>query len=167
LNYRRIDQGGLVVQHDQLLSKLDQLNIKLDTAPKPTGNYAPFTLIPPILYLSGVTPKLNNQLQYVGKIGRELTKEDGYQAARLCIINHLGTMFAALGDLGRVAKIVKMAGFINADPEFTALPDVLNGASDVLVELFGEQGMHARSAIGVSTLPSGAAVEIELIVKVD
>jgi enamine deaminase RidA (YjgF/YER057c/UK114 family) len=155
------------MQQVSVLSKLDQLNIKLEASPKPSGNYVPYTLIPPFLYLSGVTPKINNHLQYKGKIGRELTKEDGYQAARQCIINQLGTIHTALGDLNKVSKIVKISGFINADPEFIDLPYVLNGASDLLLELFGDTGIHARSAIGVSTLPGGAAVEIECIVRVD
>jgi enamine deaminase RidA (YjgF/YER057c/UK114 family) len=122
-------------------------------------------MVAPIIYLSGVTPKVNGVLQYKGKVGRDLTKEEGYQAARQCIINQLSTLKAALGDLGRIVSIVKMEGFIHAAPDFYELPYVLNGASDLLVEVFGDKGIHARSAIGVASLPGGAAVEVELIVQ--
>ncbi|CAG7617699.1 RidA family protein [Paenibacillus allorhizosphaerae] len=152
-------------QSGQAEAKLKELNIKLESLPKPSGNYVPFTMVDPILYLSGVTPKVGGVLQYKGKIGQELTPEQGYQAARQCIINQLGTLRAALGDLDRVVSIIKMEGFINATPEFTDLPAVLNGASDLLVDVFGEKGVHARSAIGVASLPGGAAVEVELIVR--
>lgn len=150
----------------QILAKLNELNIQLDSPPKPSGNYVPFVIVPPLLYLSGVTSKVNPSLIYKGKVGRDIDKEEGYKAARQCIINHLATIKNALGDLERVTGIVKMGGFINTDPEFTELPFVLNGASDLLVEIFGVQkGVHARSAIGVSTLPGGASVEIEMIVQ--
>jgi enamine deaminase RidA (YjgF/YER057c/UK114 family) len=145
--------------------KLMELNIQLESPPKPAGNYVPYTMVSPMLYLSGVTPKVNGVLQYKGKIGQDLTKEEGYQAARQCIINQLSSMKGALGDLNRVVSIVKMEGFIHAAPDFYELPYVLNGASDLLVEVFGDKGRHARSAIGVAALPAAAAVEIELIVQ--
>lgn len=146
-------------------ARLDELNIRLDAPPTPSGNYVPYTMAAPFIYLSGVTPKVNSKLRYAGKLGVDLTREEGYQAARQCIINHLSTLRAALGDLSRVKGIVKMEGFINAAPDFTELPFVLNGASDLLVEVFGEKGFHARSAIGAASLPGGAAVEVELIVR--
>ncbi|MFC3343344.1 RidA family protein [Paenibacillus abyssi] len=146
-------------------TRLEALNITLDSPPKPSGNYVPYTMAAPYLYLSGVTPKVSGLLKYKGKVGQDVTKEQGYQAARQCIINHLNTMQAALGSLDRVVSIVKMEGFIHAAPDFYELPDVLNGASDLLVEVFGEKGVHARSAIGVAALPGGAAVEVELIVR--
>lgn len=149
----------------QVEDKLKELNIQLESLPKPSGNYVPYTMVEPMIYLSGVTPKVNGVLQYKGKIGLELTKEEGYQAARQCIINQLGTLKTVLGDLDRVVAIVKMEGFIHAAPDFYDLPYVLNGASDLLVEVFGDKGAHARSAIGVASLPGGAAVEVELIVR--
>jgi enamine deaminase RidA (YjgF/YER057c/UK114 family) len=145
--------------------KLMELNIQLESSPKPAGNYVPYTMVPPMIYLSGVTPKINGALQYKGKVGQDLTKEEGYQAARQCVINQLSTLKAALGDLNRIVSIVKMEGFIHAAPDFYELPFVLNGASDLLVEVFGDKGKHARSAIGVAALPGAAAVEIELIVQ--
>lgn len=150
--------------HGQAEAKLEELNILLGNPPAPSGNYRPYTILPPLIYLSGVTPKVDGVLQYKGKVGQELSKEEGYQAARQCMINQLSTLKSALGDLNRVTSIVKMEGFINADPAFVELPYVLNGASDLLVEVFGDKGLHARSAIGVAALPGGAAVEVELIV---
>jgi enamine deaminase RidA (YjgF/YER057c/UK114 family) len=155
----------LLQQPGPIEDKLMALNIQLESPPKPAGNYVPYTMVSPLIYLSGVTPKVQGVLQYKGKIGRDLTKEEGYQAARQCIINQLSTLKAALGDLGRVVSIVKMEGFIHAAPDFYELPYVLNGASDLLVEVFGDKGKHARSAIGVASLPGAAAVEVELIVQ--
>lgn len=149
----------------QAEAKLEELNIRLESPPKPSGNYTAYTMAAPFLYLSGVTPKVNNVLQYKGTVGKDFTKEEGYQAARQCMLIHLGTLKAVLGDLDRVVGIVKMEGFIQSDSDFHELPYVLNGASDLLVEVFGERGVHARSAIGVASLPGGAAVEVELIVR--
>jgi enamine deaminase RidA (YjgF/YER057c/UK114 family) len=152
-------------QSRRIDAKLMELNIQLESPPKPAGNYVPYTMVSPIIYLSGVTPKVNGVLQYKGKIGQDLTKEEGYQAARQCIINQLSTLKAALGDLDRIVCILKMEGFIHAAPDFYDLPYVLNGASDLLVEVFGDKGKHARSAIGVASLPGAAAVEVELIIQ--
>lgn len=152
-------------QSRQIEAKLMELNLQLESPPKPAGNYVPYTIVSPIIYLSGVTPKVNGVLQYKGKIGQDLTKEEGYQAARQCIINQLSTLKAALGDLNRIVSILKMEGFIHAAPDFYDLPYVLNGASDLLVEVFGDKGKHARSAIGVASLPGAAAVEVELIIQ--
>ena len=146
-------------------ARLKELNIELESMPKPSGNYAPYKSVPPMIYLSGVTPKVNGVLKYKGRVGLDISKEDGYQAARQCIINQLGTLQTLLGDLDRVVGIVKMTGFIHVAPGFYDLPYVLNGASDLLVEVFGDPGVHARSAIGVSTLPGAAAVEVEMIVQ--
>jgi enamine deaminase RidA (YjgF/YER057c/UK114 family) len=154
-----------VVGQGQVEAKLKELNIQLEALPKPSGNYVPYTMAAPMIYMSGVTPKVNGVLQYKGKVGLDLSKEEGYQAARQCIINQLGTLKTVLGDLDRVTGIVKMEGFIHAAPDFYELPYVLNGASDLLVEVFGDKGAHSRSAIGVAALPGAAAVEVELIVR--
>jgi enamine deaminase RidA (YjgF/YER057c/UK114 family) len=159
-------QEGLTMQtFGQAEAKLKELDIHLESAPKPSGNYALYTMVAPLIYLSGVTPKVNNVLQYKGRVGQDFTKEEGYQAARQCILVHLGTLKSVLGDLNRVVNIVKMSGFIQSTTDFNELPYVLNGASDLLVEVFGDKGVHARSAIGVASLPGGAAVEVELIVR--
>jgi enamine deaminase RidA (YjgF/YER057c/UK114 family) len=152
-------------EYTQVLTKLNDLNIQLVEPPQPAGTYVPYMIVPPMLFLSGVTPKVNQKLLFQGKVGENLDKEEGYQAARQCIINHLSTLKAALGDLDRMKGIVKVVGFINADPAFTELSYVLNGASDLLVEIFGDRGVHARSAVGVSALPGGAPVEVEMIVR--
>ncbi|MDF2963654.1 MAG: hypothetical protein K0S39_5389 [Paenibacillus sp.] len=154
-----------MVGQGQVEAKLKELNIQLEALPKPSGNYVPYTMAAPMIYMSGVTPKVNGVLQYKGKVGLDLSKEEGYQAARQCIINQLGTLKTVLGDLDRVTGIVKMEGFIHAAPDFYELPYVLNGASDLLVEVFGDKGAHSRSAIGVAALPGAAAVEVELIVR--
>jgi enamine deaminase RidA (YjgF/YER057c/UK114 family) len=157
--------GAMVKKYGQVEAKLMELDIQLESLPKPSGNYVPYTIVEPMIYMSGVTPKVNGVLQYKGKVGLDVTKEDAYQAARQCIINQLGTLKTVLGDLDRVISIVKMEGFIHSAPDFYELPYVLNGASDLLVEVYGDKGAHARSAIGVATLPGAAAVEVELIVR--
>lgn len=148
----------------QAEAKLKALNIQLESLPKPSGNYVPFRIVSPVIYLSGVTPKENGVLKFKGRVGQELSKEEGYQAARQCIVNQLGTLRSALGSLDRVTGIVKLTGFIQATTDFAELPYVLNGASDLLIEVFGDRGLHARSAVGVAALPGGAAVEVEMIV---
>ncbi|WP_248930935.1 RidA family protein [Paenibacillus hamazuiensis] len=152
-------------KHGQAAAKLAELDIVLGAAPVPAGSYAPYKMAASFLYLSGVTPKENGVLKYKGKVGDDFTKEEGYQAARLCAVNQLAALNAALGDLDRVAEIVKVTGFIHAAPGFSELPYVLDGASDLLTRVFGDRGLHARSAVGVASLPGAAAVEVEMIVR--
>jgi enamine deaminase RidA (YjgF/YER057c/UK114 family) len=154
------------IQFSGINDRLKALDILLPSMPKPSGNYDPFVFSPPFLYISGVTPKHDGVMLYKGKIGRDFTKEEGYAAARQCVINQLSVMESALGSLDRVQQVVKVVGFVNTDGDFHDLPTVINGASDLLVSVFAERGRHARSAVGVSSLPGGAAVEIEMIVKV-
>ncbi len=120
-----------------------------------------------LLFLSGHAPLLDGEYQYVGKVGREWDEADGYQAARLTALNMLATLKAELGDLGRVRRIVKLLGMVNCTEDFTRVPDVINGASDLLVEVFGDAGRHARSAVGMQQLHYGMAVEVEGIFEVD
>jgi enamine deaminase RidA (YjgF/YER057c/UK114 family) len=117
------------------------------------------------MFVSGQIPMTPEGVQFVGKVGREFTIDDGRAAARLCAINLLANMKASLGDLGKVERVLKVTGFVNADPEFADAHLVINGASDLLVEVLGERGRHARSAIGVGTLPRGVAVEVEAIIE--
>jgi len=154
-----------VNNYGKVEKRLEALGIQLDSPNKPAGNYVSYSMEPPYLYLSGTTPKVNGVLAFKGKVGLDVTKEEGFLAARQCIINHLSTLKSALGDLDRVVGIIKMNGFIHVHPDFYDLPYVLNGASDLLVDIFGNAGIHARSAIGAAALPGGAAVEIELIVR--
>jgi enamine deaminase RidA (YjgF/YER057c/UK114 family) len=150
-----------------LIKKLKEMGIALPSLPTPTGNYASYMLVPPYLYLSGVTPRENGKLLYKGKVGIEVTQKEAYLAARQCILTHLTVIRHAIGDLDRIKQVIKVVGFVNTVGDFTALPEVVNGASDLLVELLGDRGKHARSAVGVASLPGGAPVEVEMVVKID
>jgi len=146
--------------------KLLELGITLPEASEPRFSYIPCNQTGKLLYLSGQDCRINGELMYQGKLGKELTIEQGQEAARQTIINCLAVLKAYLGDLDRVEKVVKLLGFVNSAPGFADQPYVMNGASDLLVEVFGEAGKHARSAIGTSELPFHTPVEIELIVEI-
>ena len=146
--------------------KLAQLGITLEGPGAPGGNYAPFVITGNLLYLSGKGwPMRDASVKPVPKVGREISIEEAYQDARIVGIGLLGVMQHALGDLSRVTRVVKVLGMVNAVPEFMSQPNVINGCSDLLVEVFGEKGSHARSAVGVGSLPRGFSVEIEAIVE--
>jgi enamine deaminase RidA (YjgF/YER057c/UK114 family) len=145
--------------------ELETLGLKLPDPPTPAANYVPAVRVGSLLFLSGHVPRLGNEIKFKGKVGRDLTLEQGYEAARLVMLNCLATIKNAVGDLDHVERIVKLLGFVNASDGFLETPKVLNGASDLLVQLYGEKGRHARSAIGTSTLPFDIAVEIEMIVQ--
>ncbi len=119
------------------------------------------------MFLSGVGPGQAGGRQWSGKVGRDYTTEEGYEAARGCALNLLGNLKSVIGDLDKVTRVVKVLGMVNADPEFTSPPAVINGCSDLLVELFGERGRHARSAVGMAALPNAIPVEIEMVVEVE
>jgi len=112
------------------------------------------------------SPAWAGKVAYAGKVGQDLNEEQGYQAAQVCALNCLGALKAALGSLDRVERIVKISGFVSSAPDFTGQPKVVNGASDLLAKVFGENGVHARSAVGVAALPLGACCEVELIAKI-
>lgn len=150
----------------QIEQRLQELGITLPASPEPRFTYIPCNQTGNLIYLSGQDCRINGELMYEGKLGREVTIEQGQAAARQTIINCIAVMKGYLGDLDRVVKIVKMLGFVNSAPGFGDQPYVINGASDLLVAVFGEQGKHARSAIGTSDLPFHTPVEIELIVEV-
>jgi enamine deaminase RidA (YjgF/YER057c/UK114 family) len=150
----------------QIEQRLQELGITLPPSPEPRFTYIPCNQTGNLIYLSGQDCRINGELMYEGKLGREVSIEQGQAAARQTIINCLSVMKGYLGDLDQVVKIVKMLGFVNSAPDFGDQPYVINGASDLLVEVFGEQGKHARSAIGTSDLPFHTPVEIELIVEV-
>ena len=120
-----------------------------------------------LLFLSGSGPKKEDGTYITGKVGDDLTIEEGYIAARVTGINHLATLKSELGDLKKVKRIVKVLGMVNSSPDFTDQPKVINGFSDLMIEVFGDRGKHARSAVGMTSLPIGIAVEIELIVEVE
>jgi len=146
--------------------RLKQLGFKLPQAPKPVATYVPAVRAGELLFLSGVLPMQNGQLAFTGKLGRELTVEQGMEAARIAILNALAIAKQELGTLDRIARVVKVVGHVASAEGFTDQPQVLNGASDLLVEIFGEAGRHARVAIGAAELPRRAAVEIEVILAI-
>ena len=134
-------------------ARLKELGITLPSPAAPIANYVPFVTTGNILVISG-------QIS-LGKLGGTVSAEDGRAAARLCAINVLAQAKAALGDLDRITRCVRLGGFINAMPDYAALPAIMNGASDLMVEVLGDKGRHARSTIGVAELPADAAVEVE------
>jgi len=146
--------------------KLKELGLSLPEAPKPVANYVPVVRVGDLLFLSGVLPSRDGQLVMTGKLGAGLSIEQGRQAAQLAVLNGLAIVKAEVGSLDRVQRIVKMVGHIASADGFTDQPQVLNGASDLLVSVFGERGQHARVAVGAAELPRQAPVEIELIIQV-
>lgn len=146
--------------------KLLDMGIVLPPSPEPRFTYVPCKRTGNLLYLSGQDCRINGELMYEGKVGSDLTIEQGQEAARQVIINCLAVLKGYLGDLDRVVQIVKLLGFVNSAPGFGDQPYVMNGASNLLVEVFGEDGRHARSAIGTSDLPFHTPVEIEIIVEI-
>jgi len=146
--------------------KLRELGVTLPAPPKPVANYVPAVRVGDLLFLSGVLPSRDGQLIVTGKLGESLTVEQGMEAARVAVLNGLSIIRSQAGSLDRVKQIVKMVGYIASAPGFTDQPQVLNGASDLLVSVFGEAGRHARVAVGAAELPRQAPVEIELIVQV-
>ena len=151
----------------QVETKIEELGLTLPTPGTPMGNYVPGVRTGNLVFLSGVGPGRPDGRQWSGKVGRDYTVEEGYEAARGCALNLLGNLKSVIGDLDKVARVVKVLGMVNADPEFTSPPAVINGCSDLLVEIFGERGRHARSAVGMAALPNAIPVEIEMIVEVE
>lgn len=146
--------------------KLKELGLELPPCPKPVGAYVPGVLHEDLVFVSGQTPIEGDTLVYKGKVGKDLTVEEGYKAARLSVLRCLSELKATVGDLDKVEGILKLTGFVNSTGDFGDQPRVINGASELLEKIFGEKGKHARAAIGVSTLPGNAAVEVELIAKI-
>jgi enamine deaminase RidA (YjgF/YER057c/UK114 family) len=147
--------------------RLIELGIALPTPPNPAANYVPTVRCGDQLFVAGQVPVQGGQLPFVGKVGAGLTIEQGQQAARLCAINVLAQVAQALdGDLERVVRVVRVGGFVNAGPDFTEHPKVVNGASDLFVAVFGDAGRHARTAVGAGSLPRGVAVEVEAVFQV-
>jgi enamine deaminase RidA (YjgF/YER057c/UK114 family) len=146
--------------------RLSSLGVTLPVAAVPAANYVPFMQSGNLLFTAGQLPLKDGKLAASGKLGRDLEVEAGKEGAKLCAINILAQAKAALGDLERIARVVKITVFVASDPDFTEQHLVANGASDLLAAALGEKGRHARSAVGVPSLPLGAAVEIEAIIEV-
>jgi enamine deaminase RidA (YjgF/YER057c/UK114 family) len=147
--------------------RLKELGIALAPASGPLANYVNAVRTGNLLYLAGKGPGLPGQPMPSGKVGRDFTIEQGYEYARQTGLSLIAVMKAELGDLDRVTRIVKVLGMVNATPEFGHQPEVINGCSDLFVEVFGDRGRHARSAVGMGSLPRGIPVEIEVIVEVE
>jgi len=142
--------------------RLKEIGLELPAASTPGANYVPFVRSGNLLFLTGQLSQWNGERRFVGKLGREFDVQAGQQAARLCALNLLSHLRAALdGDLDRVVRAVRIAGYVNSTPDFIAQPQVINGASDLFVEVFGEAGRHTRLAVGVCALPYNVAVEVE------
>jgi enamine deaminase RidA (YjgF/YER057c/UK114 family) len=151
----------------RVAARLKEINVTLPDAPAPVANYVPAARAGNMLYVSGQIPLEGGKPQFVGKLGRELSVEQGHAAARLCALNVLAQARAALGgDLDRVVRCVRVGGFVNCTPEFADQPQVVNGASDLFVAVLGEAGRHARAAVGCASLPRGVAVEVEAVFEV-
>jgi enamine deaminase RidA (YjgF/YER057c/UK114 family) len=146
-------------------ARLKQLGITLPAAAAPAANYVPFVMTGNQLWVAGQITFWDGTLKYRGKVGVDLSLEDGVAAARVCGLNILAQAKAALGDLDRVARVIKLNGFVNSAPEFIDHPKVINGASDLIVEVFGNAGKHARVALGAPGLPLGSAVEIDAVIE--
>jgi enamine deaminase RidA (YjgF/YER057c/UK114 family) len=147
-------------------ARLKALKLELPPVPKPIASYVPTVRTGNLVFLAGQGPVSGGTPTVTGKVGAELTEEEGARAARATILVALAALRAEIGSLDRVARIVKVVGFVNSAPGFTRQPWVMNGASDLLVEIFGEAGRHARTSVGVNELPLNIPVEIELIVEV-
>ena len=146
---------------------LQELGIELPAAAIPVANYVNAVRTGNLLFLAGKGPNKPEGGYVTGKLGENLTIEEGYAAARLAGISQLAVLKAELGNLNKVKRIVKVTGMVNATPDFTGHPEVINGFSDLMVEVFGEKGKHARAAVGMGSLPRGIAVEIEMVVEVE
>ncbi len=147
-------------------ARLAALGIALPPPPKPSANYLPWRIGGGLLFLSGVGPRLPDGSSITGVVGGDMSVQQGYEAARLCGLNLLANMRAALGTLDRVDTILKVLGMVRAVPDFGDQPEVINGCSDLFVEVFGDAGRPARSAVGMGSLPRGIAVEIEAVVLI-
>jgi len=147
-------------------ARLRELGITLPTAAAPAANYVPFVLTGNQLWIAGQITFWDGKLKYCGKVGVDLSVEDGIAAARVCGLNILAQAKAALGDLDRVVRVVKLGGFVNAPGDFKDHPKIINGASDLIVDVFGEAGKHARAAVGASGLPLDSAVEVDAVMEV-
>lgn len=146
--------------------KLRELGLTLPEASTPVANYVPYRWAGNLLYISGQGPKRPDGTYRVGRLGKNASVEDGYAEARLTGLQLLAVARSAIGELSRIESVIKLLGMVNAEPEFTDHPKVINGCSDLLVEVLGEAGRHARSAVGMGSLPNGMMVEIEAILQV-
>ena len=145
--------------------ELEKMGFTLPT-PKPVAAYVPAVRSGNLVFTAGQGPTLDGKPMFTGKLGRELTEEQGYKAAQICVVNCLACVKSLIGDLDKVEQVVKLLGFVASVDGFTRQPWVMNGASELLIKLYGERGKHARSAIGTNQLPLDIPVEVEIVVRV-
>lgn len=148
-------------------ARLKDLNIELPEAPKPLAAYIPAKQAGQLIFTAGQLPMVNGELFLKGLLGQDVEIEDANKAARICTLNGLAAIKGLIGDLDRIKQIVRVVGYVASVPNFTQQPAVINGASDLLLEIFGDKGKHARSAVGMAALPLNASVEVELTVEVN
>ena len=145
---------------------IKNLGLNIPELPKALANYVPFKIVGKTMYISGQAPVRNGEMIYKGKVGSDITIEEGIEAAKLCVINIIAAVKTGLeGDWNKLDSFVKLTGFVNCQDSFTDQPKIINGASDMLVEIFGDQGRHARVAVGSNALPLGISVEIDAIIQ--
>ena len=151
----------------QIEARLKELGIDLPEAAAPAANYVPYVISGDLVFVAGQITLWNGELRYVGKLGQDYSVEEGQAAARLCGLNIIAQVRAACGgDLDRVRRCVRLGGFVNSTPEFRDQPKVVNGASDLMVEVFGDRGKHARAAVSAGALPLGVAVEVDAVFEI-
>ena len=145
--------------------KLRELSIELPTPPSPAGSYIPVVTTGNLAFVSGQIPMRDGKVVFEGKVPEQQSLESARDAAKICIINGLAQLKANLGSLDKITKFVRISGFVNSNPEFTEQPKVINAASDLLVEIFGDMAKHSRIAVGVASLPLNSTVEIDMVVE--
>jgi enamine deaminase RidA (YjgF/YER057c/UK114 family) len=148
-------------------NKLKQIGLNLPEAPKPVAAYVPAKQVGKLVFTAGQLPMVSGELISKGLLGKDVEVEEANKAARICTLNALAAIKSIIGDLDRIKQIVRVVGYVASVPTFTQQPAVVNGASELLLEIFGEAGKHARSAVGMAVLPLNASVEIELTVEVE
>lgn len=147
-------------------AKLKEMGLELPEAPKPVAAYVPAVQSGNLVFTSGQIPMVKGELAYVGKVGKERTEAEGYESAKICALNCLAVIKGQIGSLDKIVRVVKLVGFVNSADTFTMQPKVINGASELVGKLFGDKGLHARSAVGVNALPLDCTTEVEMIVEV-
>lgn len=147
--------------------KLSEMNLNLPKVSVPVANYVPYVKVNKLIFISGQLPMEEGKVKFTGRLGDNVAIEEATEAAKLCALNIVAQLKSAIGSLDKVKRCVKLTGFVNSTSDFTLHPEVMNGASDVIVAIFGDKGKHARAAVGVSSLPLGASVEVEGIFEIE
>ena len=147
-------------------ARLQELGIELPEAAAPVANYLPYVINGKQLWVAGQVPFWNGEIKFSGVVGQNVSVDDAVEAARICALNILAQTKAAIGDLDHIAQVIKLGGFVNGAPSFTDIPKVINGASDLLVQVLGNKGLHARSAVGAGGLPLNVPVEVDAVIAI-